>query len=174
MLELNVSNVPHATASDDGLTLTIIFDLEDGGQARMHIPYGQYDWWIQAMQVVASAAFRKQVEAGRVTAIPNPVNATQIADSVRILANPKYQHALMQVTGRAFENGPLAMGSVLFSPSLVESLARSLRKSTGNSRARTTFRKSLIQSSRRTSALLCIPDSGRTLRPLPKSATSGD
>jgi hypothetical protein len=25
----------------------------------------------------------------------------------------------MQVTGRAFENGPLAMGSVLFSPSLV-------------------------------------------------------
>jgi aldehyde dehydrogenase (NAD+) len=75
MLELNVSNVPHATASDDGLTLTIIFDLEDGGQARMHIPYGQYDWWIQAMQVVASAAFRKQVEAGRVTAIPNPVNA---------------------------------------------------------------------------------------------------
>jgi len=38
MLELNVSNVPHATASDDGLTLTIIFDLEDGGQARMHIP----------------------------------------------------------------------------------------------------------------------------------------
>jgi hypothetical protein len=64
MLELNVSNVPHATASDDGLTLTIIFDLEDGGQARMHIPYGQYDWWIQAMQVVASAAFRKQVEAG--------------------------------------------------------------------------------------------------------------
>jgi len=124
MLELNVSNVPHATASDDGLTLTIIFDLEDGGQARMHIPYGQYDWWIQAMQVVASAAFRKQVEAGRVTAIPNPVNATQIADSVRILANPKYQHALMQVTGRAFENGPLAMGSVLFSPSLVESLAQ--------------------------------------------------
>jgi hypothetical protein len=88
MLELNVSNVPHATASDDGLTLTIIFDLEDGGQARMHIPYGQYDWWIQAMQVVASAAFRKQVEAGRVTAVPNPVNATQIADSVRILANP--------------------------------------------------------------------------------------
>jgi len=42
MLELNVSNVPHATASDDGLTLAIIFDLEDGGQARMHIPYGQY------------------------------------------------------------------------------------------------------------------------------------
>src|SRR5712675_638533 len=110
MLELNVSNVPHATASDDGLSLTIIFDLEDGGQARMHIPYGQYDWWIQAMQVVASAAFRKQVEAGRVTTIPNPVNATQIADSVRILANPKYQHALMQVTGRALENGPLAMG----------------------------------------------------------------
>jgi hypothetical protein len=72
MLGLNVSNVPHATASDDGLTLTIIFDLEDGGQARMHIPYGQYDWWIQAMQVVASAALRKQVEAGRVTAIPNP------------------------------------------------------------------------------------------------------
>ena len=113
MLELNVSNVPRATASDDGLTLTIIFDLEDGGQARMHIPYGQYDWWIQAMQVVASAAFRKQVEAGRVTAIPNPVNATQIADSVRILANPKHQHALMQVTGRAFENGPLAMGAGL-------------------------------------------------------------
>ena len=124
MLELNVSNVPHATASDDGLTLTIIFDLEDGGQARMHIPYSQYDWWIQAMQVVASAAFRKQVEAGRVTAIPNPVNATQIADSVRILANPKYQHALMQVTGRALENGPLAMGSILFSPSLVEYLAQ--------------------------------------------------
>src|SRR5260221_3147721 len=71
MLELNVSNVPHATASDDGLTLAIIFDLEDGGRARMHIPYGQYDWWIQAMQVVASAAFRKQVEAGRVSAIPN-------------------------------------------------------------------------------------------------------
>jgi hypothetical protein len=70
MLELNVSNVPHATASDDGLTLTIIFDLGDGSQARMHIPYGQYDWWIQAMQVVASAAFRKQVEAGRVSAIP--------------------------------------------------------------------------------------------------------
>jgi hypothetical protein len=56
----------------------------------------------------------------RLTAIPNPVNAAQIADSVRILANPKYQHALMQVTGRAFENGPLAMGSVLFSSSLVE------------------------------------------------------
>jgi hypothetical protein len=124
MLELNVSNVPHATASDDGLTLTIIFDLEDGGQARMHIPYGQYDWWIQAMQVVASAAFRKQVEAGRVSAIPNPVNATQIADSVRILANPKHQHALMQVTRRAFENGPLAMGQVSFSPSLVEYLAQ--------------------------------------------------
>jgi hypothetical protein len=124
VLELNVSNVPHAIASDDGLTLTIIFDLEDDGQALMHIPYGRYDWWIQAMQVVASAAFRKHVEAGRVTAIPNPVNATQIAESVRIPANQKYQHALMQVTGRAFENGPLAMGSVLFSPSLVESLAQ--------------------------------------------------
>jgi hypothetical protein len=33
-------------------------------------------------------------------------------------------HALMQVTGRAFENAPLAMGSVLFSPSLVEHLAQ--------------------------------------------------
>jgi hypothetical protein len=30
----------------------------------------------------------------------------------------------MQVTGRAFENGPLAMGSVLFSTSLVEYLAQ--------------------------------------------------
>src|SRR5258708_12111683 len=97
----------------------------------MHIPYGQYDWWIQAMQVVASAAFRKQVEAGRVTAIPNPVNATQIADSVRILANPKHQHALMQVTGRAFENGPLAMGPVSFSPSLAEYLAPKLPAVTG-------------------------------------------
>jgi len=80
--------------------------------------------WLLRLQVVASAAFRKQVEAGRVTAIPNPVNATQIADSVRILANPKHQHALMQVTGRAFENGPLAMGQVSFSPSLVEYLGQ--------------------------------------------------
>jgi hypothetical protein len=63
---------------------------------------------------------------GRVSAIPNPVNTTQIADSVRILANPKHQHALMQVTGRAFENGPLAMGQVSFSPSLVEYLAQKL------------------------------------------------
>jgi hypothetical protein len=48
----------------------------------------------------------------------------------------------MQVTGRAFENGPLAMGSVLFSPSLVEYLAKKFAEvETGNSRARTTFRK---------------------------------
>jgi hypothetical protein len=38
MLELNVSNVPHATASDDGLTLTIIFDLEDGGVESSRVP----------------------------------------------------------------------------------------------------------------------------------------
>jgi hypothetical protein len=105
MLELNVSNVPHATASDDGLALTIIFDLEDGGQARMHIPYGQYDWWIQAMQVVASAAFRKQVEAGRVTAIPNPVIAMQIADSVRIAKTAAARDAIDALLG-FFEQAP--------------------------------------------------------------------
>jgi hypothetical protein len=75
----------------------------------------------------AGRSLRRVPEAGRGRPSygnSHPVNATQIADSVRILANPKHQHALMQVTGRAFENGPLAMGSVLFSPSLVEYLAQ--------------------------------------------------
>jgi hypothetical protein len=120
-----IKSFPRGRVSEDGTTLSIDAELQDGSVRTMALPYDQLDWLVQALMSMGNAAFDRQAETGRLGNV-NPLDAAIIAEGCRVLPNPSEQDALVQVTGRKRPDGPLGLGSFKVNQQLAEALGKRL------------------------------------------------
>lgn len=124
-VSMTIKSFPRGSVSQDGLTVSVEAELQDGSLRTLVFPYDQLDFLVQALMSFATAAFNQQVGTGRVSAV-NPVGAAMVAEGFRVLPNNPQQHALVQITGRSDPNGPLGLGSFAVDARLAQGLGKRL------------------------------------------------